>query len=101
MRGMTKNILEWGWRTSAPNSSASDWTPAPTLLGGRDPNIDVAAAGDLKCQGACGQGGSYGTTGAYSVNGKPVCRNCAVKILKIENLPGAQQNELLKSHELE
>ena len=98
---MTKNILEWDWHTSAPNSSAaSDWTPAPTLLGGRDPNIDIAAAGDLKCQGVCAEGGSYGTTGAYSVGDKPLFRNWSVKILKIENLPGAQQDDRLTLHEI-
>lgn len=99
---MTKNILEWGWHTSTPKSSpASDWTPTPTLLGGRDPNIDIAAVGDLKCQGICGEGGTRGTTGAYEILGKPVCRDCAVKILKIENLSGPQQNKYLRKHELE
>jgi hypothetical protein len=100
MRGMTKNILEWGWHTSSPNSSAaSDWKPAPTLLGGHD--IDVAAAGDLWCQGICGQGGSRGTTGAYDVDETIMCRNCAVKTLKIENLPGGQQNLILRRYELQ
>jgi hypothetical protein len=97
---MTKNILEWGWHTSTPNSSAaSDWKPAPTLLGGGD-NVDVAAAGDLKCQAICAEGGTRGTTGAYNVDDTIMCRNCAVKTLKIENLPGGQQNMRLRPYEL-
>lgn len=100
---MTKNILEWGWHTSTPTSSSStsDWKPAPTLLGRHSGDIDVAAAGDLKCEGICSQGGSWGTTGAYDVDGAILCRNCAVKTLKIEDLSGAEQNILLRPHELQ
>jgi hypothetical protein len=99
---MTKNILEWGWHTSTPNTSSSDpeWKPAPTLLG-RDPDVDVAAAGDLRCEGICRQGGSWRTTGAYDVDGAILCRNCALKTLKIENLPGGQQNFRLRANELQ
>jgi len=98
---MTKNILEWGWHTSSPNSSpASDWKPAPTLLGG-DSDTKVAAVGDLRCEGICSQGGSRGTTGAYNVDDTILCRNCAVKTLKIENLPGGQQNIYLRPYELQ
>ena len=100
---MTKNILEWGWHTSTPTSSSSDsdWKPAPTLLGGRDTGVDVAAAGDLRCEGICRQGGSWGTTGAYNVDDTILCRNCAVKTLKIENMPGGQQNLILRRYELQ
>ena len=98
---MTKNILEWGWHTSTPNSSsASDWKPAPTLLGG-DSDTKVAAVGDLRCEGICRQGGSWGTTGAYNVDEPILCRNCAVKTLKIENMPGGQQNLILRRYELQ
>ena len=98
---MTKNILEWGWHTSTPNSSSSDseWKPAATL--GRNSDVDIAAAGDLRCEGICGQGGSRGTTGAYNVDDTILCRNCAVKILKIENVPGGQQNLILRRYELQ
>lgn len=100
MQGMTKNILEWGWHTSIPTSSpASDWKPAPTLLGGRD--TEIAANGDLRCEGICSRGGSWGTTGAYNVDDTILCRNCAVKTLKIENLPGGQQNLILRRYELQ
>ena len=35
------------------------------------------------------------------MDGKPMCRDCAVKILKIENLPGGKQNEILRPYELD
>ena len=92
---MTKYPLEWGWHTNS--STASDWKPKPTMLSG---STELAAAGDLKCQGVCSGGGTYGTTGAYDIGGKPMCRNCAVKILKIEDLPGSIQNEKLQGLEL-
>lgn len=98
---MTNNILEWGWHTSIPTSStASDWKPANTLLSGANATVELAAAGDLKCQGVCGQGGSYGTTAAYNVENKSVCRSCAVKRLGIEGLPGNEQDRILKNFEL-
>jgi hypothetical protein len=58
-------------------ASRTDWSePAP---------VDIAAAGDLKCQGVCRSGGNYGTTGMFSVGGKTLCEACAVKKLGIEN----------------
>jgi hypothetical protein len=68
---------------------------------GRDDNVKLAAAGDLKCQSVCASGGSYGTTGAYNVEDKIMCRSCAVKALKIETLPGNQQNRRLRPYELQ
>lgn len=99
---MTKNILEWGWHTSSPNSSStpSDWKPATTLLGGGDTDPKVAAVGDLKCEGSsCTQGGSRGTTADYRVFGPAICRDCAVKDLTIEGLSGKAQDEILKKFE--
>lgn len=106
---MTKYPLEWGWdQSDASNpSTASEWKPKPTLLSGADPatlgrddNIELAAAGDLKCQTICQSGGSFGTTGAYNVENKTMCRSCAVKTLKLEGLPGSEQNKFLAPHEL-
>jgi hypothetical protein len=104
MRGMTKNILEWGWHTSTPNSSSSsdtEWKLATTMIGGdAEPNIDIAAAGDLKCLGICASGGDYGTTAAYRVGNTPLCRKCAVKRLGVEDEPGGEQNKTLKNFEI-
>ena len=46
--------------------------------------IQIAAAGDLKCQGfsgGCQSGGSYGATAMYGVSGRVLCTDCTVKIL--------------------
>jgi hypothetical protein len=103
---MTKLVPEWIWRqTLKSNSSpASGWKPAATILGsrdltaippsraipGKDGNIDLAAAGDLKCQ-TCASGGSWGTTGMYEVERKILCTSCAVKRLGAEDLPEVEK----------
>jgi hypothetical protein len=61
--------------------------------------IQLAAAGDLKCTGGyCRSGGTYGTTAMYIIDIKPVCRDCAVKLLKLENLPGGEQAKRLERY---
>jgi hypothetical protein len=96
---MTKLVPEAIWRQILkPNSSAaSDWKPAPTLIGGHGDsggNVDLAAAGDLKCQ-TCPRGGSHGTTGMYEIDGKVLCANCAVKELGAQDLPVDQKVRIL------
>jgi hypothetical protein len=96
---MTKYPLEWGWHTSN-SATASDWKPRHTLLGcdpGSDGNTDVAAAGDLRCE-TCPKGGDYGSTGMYEIDGKILCAKCAVKKLKIEDLPGSERVPILRPH---
>lgn len=102
---MAKYPLEWGWdQSDAPSSStASDWKPKPTLLSGADPEsigddakIELAAAGDLRCQGVCNQGGSWGKTGMYSIRGRNLCSECAVKEIGAENLPADEQVRILR-----
>lgn len=64
-------------------------------MANKPPDDQVAIA----CQGfpaGCQSGGSYGTTALYSINGKPLCRDCAVKILGIGGLPGPEQQDFLK-----
>jgi hypothetical protein len=67
-------VPEWIWRQTFKSNSSptSDWKPAATIMGGgnlatilpprgipgKDGNIDLAAAGDLKCQ-TCASGGSW------------------------------------------
>jgi hypothetical protein len=41
------------------------------------------------------KGGSFGTTGVYTIQGKRLCRSCALKILGIEELPHVEQQETL------
>lgn len=45
--------------------------------------------------GGCSMGGSFGTTGMYTIQGKRLCRGCALKILGIEELPHIEQQETL------
>jgi hypothetical protein len=105
---MTKNILEWGWHTSTPNSSYSsntDWQPPTTLLGGADPHTPpaepdqkIAAWGDRKCQGACSQGGSRGTTGMYEITNRYLCHECAIKATGSQGLPAEEQIRTLEPY---
>jgi len=60
-------------------------------------HVVPVAAGDLKCVGgSCTRGGSRGTTGMYHMEGKNLCRSCAVKQLGMENSPA---DELMKALE--
>jgi hypothetical protein len=101
---MTKYPLEWGWDDQPGTSKASaspEWKPKLTLLGSNDDDTQIAAAGDLKCVGGdCFEGGTWGTTAAYNVESRNLCRSCAVKQLGIESLPGSEQNKILKNFEL-
>jgi len=57
-------------------------------------NIQVAAARGLPCDGfsgGCQSGGSYGTNAMYRIRGRNLCRNCAVKMLGIEDEPSNEQ----------
>jgi hypothetical protein len=65
--------------------------------------IQVAAAGDLPCQGfagGCQSGGTYGTTAAYRISNQNLCRDCAVKKTGSQDVSGAEQNEILQPFEI-
>jgi hypothetical protein len=58
------------------------------------PNVQLAAGGDLRCEGfagGCQSGGSYGATAMYSVSGHALCMDCAVKVLGIQNEPSKEK----------
>jgi len=102
----------------------SSWLPSPLkVVGARVPAVDgqqtvdsaielkgsvqepgaiqPVAGGDLRCQGSdCKSGGSFGTTGAWVIERRKVCRDCAVKILGIGQLPSTEQTEILRPFEL-
>lgn len=67
----------------------STWTSSPL------PYFDPAAAGDLRCQGDCSQGGDRGMTGAYRQGGDVLCAKCIVKRLGYENVPSSELPKLL------
>jgi RHS repeat-associated protein len=61
--------------------------------------IQLAAAGDLQCQGfssGCQNGGSSGTTAMYGISGRNLCPDCAVKMLGIEDEPAAEKVIILR-----
>jgi len=97
---MTTNYpLNWGWDQpdTSKASESSDTKPKPTLLGGHEGDIKVAAKGDLKCEGpTCTEGGSWGKTGMYRLGGKILCQECAVKARGIDDLPGGEQKRILR-----
>ena len=82
-----------------PNGPDIDSTLVQSVnqLGSNNPHIVPVATGDLKCTGgSCRSGGSYGTTGAYHIGGKNLCRSCAVRKMGMENSPA---DELMKALE--
>ena len=70
--------------------------PASTQPLRHDEGPDLAAAGDLPCEGVCSEGGSYGTTAMYGVENRNLCRNCAVKRLGIEDEPEREKIRVLR-----
>ena len=87
---MTNYPLEWGWHTSSSSKSA------------KEGDTDVAAWGDLKCQGGvCASGGDFGTTATHHFDrAGNLCRKCAIKHMGAEDLPSDEQNEMLKPYEI-
>ena len=58
------------------------------------PGIQIAASGYFQCEGfgaGCQSGGSYGTTAMYSISGRKLCMDCAVKMLGIQNEPASER----------
>jgi hypothetical protein len=102
-------------RVPAGNPDGGQWTPEPEGAGGsvddissfsngggsadgasqsNIPNVQLAAGGDLRCEGfagGCQSGGSYGATAMYSVSGHALCMDCAVKVLGIQNEPSKEK----------
>jgi hypothetical protein len=92
---------------TVPSSSATTSMAQPALTTQpNSPNPGISnrpgALPDLlervSCSGPqCTQGGSYGTSGMYSVRGRTLCRDCAVKALGIQGLPAAEQTSILQA----
>jgi Phage portal protein len=80
-----------------PGTAAkSDANPAARSFPGNGGERKIAASGDPPCQGGyCESGGSYGSTAMYHVLGRNVCRDCAVKMLGLDNEPAAVKTEEL------
>jgi hypothetical protein len=100
---MTNYPLNWGWDQpdNSKASSSSDGKPKPTLLGGHDGDVNVAAAGDLRCEGirggsGCSSGGTHGSSAPYSVEGRNLCETCAIRAIGAGGLPGGEKSEMLQ-----
>ncbi len=63
--------------------------------------IDVAAAGDLKCEelpyGGCEVGGGYDSTAMYRIFGRNLCRDCAVKSMGLGDESHSEQTRVLRN----
>jgi len=64
-------------------------------------DIQPVAAGDLKCQGECSQGGDWGMTGAYRQGRDVLCAKCLVKRLGYGDAPSSELPKLLAPWSLE
>jgi hypothetical protein len=99
--GMVKLARASALRKYNPDWEAESRVPSRSPGGGQwtsgDSGIEIAARGDLPCQG-CPSGGSYGTTGMYTIEGKILCFDCAVKATGTEGRPGAEKIETLKPY---
>jgi hypothetical protein len=60
------------------------------------PDVEPAAAGDLKCQGVCSLGGDRVMTGAYREGRNNLCAKCLVKKLGYEDVPSSELPKLLE-----
>jgi hypothetical protein len=57
-------------------------------------DVKGLAAGDLNGQGfsgGCQNGGSFGATAVYDINGLNLCQECAIKYLCLQDEPGVIQ----------
>lgn len=79
-------------RVPAGNPDGGQWT-----TGG--PGVQVAAAGDLPCDGfagGCQSGGSYGTTAMFGIDNKNLCYDCAVKMTGTQNESASERWKTLE-----
>jgi hypothetical protein len=94
---MSKYPLEWGWeQPQHTDIYATADSPRETLLGRKprpEDDIHEAAWGDRLC---VNHPRKSGQTGAYEVNGRILCRDCAVKKLGFESLPSDEQTAAMQ-----
>ena len=95
--GMLARALERRYRADQPRA------PKGIPEGGQwiEDRVRVAANGP-RCDGfsgGCQLGGTFGTTGMYTIFGKNLCRDCAIKFLGIQGLPHGEQQETLRPFE--
>lgn len=93
--GLAKYGTAWETEARVPahNPGGGEWTND----GGE---VEVAAAGDQKCQ-TCPSGGSYGATGMFRMEGKIRCWDCAIKAAGAQDLPSDEKIKILEPYLLD
>ena len=94
--GMLARALEKRYRADQPRA------PKGTPEGGQWVTDRLHVAAGSRCDGfsgGCQLGGTFGTTGMYTIFGKNLCRDCAIKFLGIQGLPHGEQEETLRPFE--
>ncbi|HUA52206.1 MAG TPA: hypothetical protein VMB81_08575 [Candidatus Sulfotelmatobacter sp.] len=80
---------------STSGNRRSSWTAPGHAAEGQSDETQVAAGGDLMCQGVCSMGGTYGTTGMYTIGGRVLCPDCAAKAAGVADEPAAEKVRVL------
>ncbi len=88
-------------RVPAGNPNGGQWT-AESEATLADPPVRLAQ--NLRCDGfygGCESGGTYGTNAMYSVGGRNLCRECAVKVLGIGSGNSREQTRVLSPFQIQ
>jgi hypothetical protein len=81
------------------NTNPSNAEPSGSADG---ENVELAAAGDLKCTGGrCAEGGSWGTTGSHIVRGRILCPTSAEHELGVNQSPAQEKFETMRPFEIQ
>ena len=91
---LQKYYPDWDTESRVPskNPGGGEWA---------DDSGNIEIAGGLRCDGiaaGCQSGGSYGTSAMYQIDGKNLCRSCAVKWNMLENESGGEQVRQLEPY---
>jgi len=77
------------WTTDGASNFADDGSDSANGVGQPSiPDIQLAAAGGLRCDGfasGCQSGGSYGASGMYNIEGHVLCMDCAIKFFGLQD----------------
>jgi hypothetical protein len=74
--------------SNSSNGAGFSDNPVDSASQSNIPNVRLAGAGGLRCDGfasGCQSGGSYGTGGMYNINGRVLCIDCAIKFFGLQD----------------
>jgi hypothetical protein len=98
--GSWGQIQNWNPASIPDGAVGTGWTGDPYAE--RNPSDPIKLAG-LRCEGfpsGCHSGGNFGANANYTVSGRNLCRECAVKMLGFENEPESEKIEVLRLYPL-